>query len=78
MQQEPSVVVKKKKRPVVKEEDLQGARSRLGKNAEPRQMTYRVMAECEKAGMAAPSVFSGARTGKETVFTPPPSSSDSQ
>lgn len=38
--------VKKKKRPVVKEEDLKGARSKLGLKGEVKSKTYEVMAEC--------------------------------
>lgn len=38
--------VKKKKRPVVKEEDLKGARSKLGLKGEVKSKTYEVMVEC--------------------------------
>ncbi|KAM9075841.1 Musculoskeletal embryonic nuclear protein 1, partial [Eschrichtius robustus] len=61
----------KKKRPPVKEEDLKGARGKLTKNQEIKSKTYQVMRECEQAGSAAPSVFSLARTGTETVFEKP-------
>nr|XP_033719626.1 musculoskeletal embryonic nuclear protein 1 [Tursiops truncatus] len=61
----------KKKRPPVKEEDLKGARGKLTKNQEIKSKTYQVMQECEQAGSAAPSVFSLARTGTETVFEKP-------
>ncbi|XP_069045739.1 musculoskeletal embryonic nuclear protein 1-like isoform X1 [Lepisosteus oculatus] len=63
--------VKKKKRPAMKEEDLKGARSKLGLKGEVKSKTYEVMMECERAGKAAPSVFSGVRTGTETVFDKP-------
>uniref|UniRef100_A0A8C1GI55 Musculoskeletal embryonic nuclear protein 1 n=1 Tax=Cyprinus carpio TaxID=7962 RepID=A0A8C1GI55_CYPCA len=58
---------KKKKRPVVKEEDLKGARSKLGLKGEVKSKTYEVMVECERMGKVAPSVFSGVRSGSETV-----------
>uniref|UniRef100_A0A8C5J9D7 Musculoskeletal embryonic nuclear protein 1 n=6 Tax=Passeriformes TaxID=9126 RepID=A0A8C5J9D7_JUNHY len=61
----------KKKRPPVKEEDLKGARGNLAKNQEIKSKTYQVMRQCEQMGSAAPSVFSGARTGGETVFEKP-------
>ncbi|KPP66972.1 hypothetical protein Z043_114480 [Scleropages formosus] len=38
--------VKKKKRPVMKEEDLKGARSKLGLKGEVKSKTYEVMVEC--------------------------------
>ena len=38
--------VKKKKRPVMKEEDLKGARSKLGLRGEVKSKTYEVMVEC--------------------------------
>ncbi|XP_014196581.2 store-operated calcium entry regulator STIMATE isoform X2 [Haplochromis burtoni] len=63
--------VKKKKRPPMKEEDLKGARSKLGLKGEVKSKTYEVMVECERAGKVAPSVFSGVRTGKETVLDQP-------
>ncbi|XP_043934844.1 musculoskeletal embryonic nuclear protein 1 [Protopterus annectens] len=63
--------VKKKKRPVMKEEDLKGARNRLGPGKETKSKTYQVLKECEQAGTVAPSVFSGDRTGGETVFSKP-------
>nr|XP_033782119.1 musculoskeletal embryonic nuclear protein 1-like isoform X1 [Geotrypetes seraphini] len=61
----------KKKRPVMKEEDLKGARNKLSSNQEMRSKTYQVMKECEQSGTAAPSVFSRDRTGTETVFEKP-------
>ncbi|XP_036246918.1 musculoskeletal embryonic nuclear protein 1 [Molothrus aeneus] len=61
----------KKKRPPVKEEDLKGARGNLAKNQEIKSKTYQVMRQCEQMGSAAPSIFSGARTGGETVFEKP-------
>ncbi|KAM9443947.1 store-operated calcium entry regulator STIMATE isoform 3-T3 [Clarias gariepinus] len=60
--------VKKKKRPPVKEEDLKGARSKLGLKGEVKSKTYEVMVECERMGKTAPSVFSGLRTGTETAL----------
>ncbi|TRY65791.1 hypothetical protein DNTS_014259 [Danionella cerebrum] len=63
--------IKKKKRPVVKEEDLKGARSKLGLKGEVKSKTYEVMVECERMGKVAPSVFSGARSGNETVIEKP-------
>ncbi|MGH0189113.1 UNVERIFIED_CONTAM: hypothetical protein FKN15_033367, partial [Acipenser sinensis] len=38
--------VKKKKRPAVKEEDLKGARNKLGLKGEVKSKTYAVMQEC--------------------------------
>uniref|UniRef100_A0A3B3RP85 Musculoskeletal embryonic nuclear protein 1 n=1 Tax=Paramormyrops kingsleyae TaxID=1676925 RepID=A0A3B3RP85_9TELE len=69
--------VKKKKRPPVKEEDLKGARSKLGLKGEVKSKTYEVMVEC-RMGKVAPSVFSGVRSGTETALSggnqaPPPS-----
>uniref|UniRef100_A0A8C3F217 Musculoskeletal embryonic nuclear protein 1 n=1 Tax=Corvus moneduloides TaxID=1196302 RepID=A0A8C3F217_CORMO len=61
----------KKKRPPVKEEDLKGARGNLTKNQEIKSKTYQVMRQCEQMGCAAPSIFSRARTGGETVFEKP-------
>ncbi|XP_068013974.1 musculoskeletal embryonic nuclear protein 1 [Melanerpes formicivorus] len=61
----------KKKRPPVKEEDLKGARGNLSKNQEIKSKTYQVMKQCEQMGSAAPSIFSRARTGGETVFEKP-------
>ncbi|RVE73239.1 hypothetical protein OJAV_G00048780 [Oryzias javanicus] len=58
-----------KRRPEVKEEDLTDAKAKLGCNEPVRSKTFEVMEECEKAGKAAPSVFSGARSGAETVFS---------
>ncbi|XP_077430229.1 musculoskeletal embryonic nuclear protein 1b [Vanacampus margaritifer] len=64
--------VKKKKRPPMKEEDLKGARSKLGLKGEVKSKTYEVMAECERMGKVAPSVFSNVRTGTETSLAMPP------
>ncbi|KAF6732970.1 Musculoskeletal embryonic nuclear protein 1 [Oryzias melastigma] len=58
-----------KQRPEVKEEDLTNAKAKLGGNEPVRSKTLEVMEECEKMGKAAPSVFSGARSGAETVFS---------
>ncbi|XP_056380049.1 store-operated calcium entry regulator STIMATE isoform X1 [Hyla sarda] len=58
----------KKKRPKVKEEDLKGAKDKLGKQTPIKSKTYQVMKECEQAGCPAPSVFSQVRTGTETAF----------
>ncbi|TSV54874.1 Musculoskeletal embryonic nuclear protein 1 [Bagarius yarrelli] len=69
--------VKKKKRPPVKEEDLKGARSKLGLKGEVKSKTYEVMVECERMGKTAPSVFSGLRTGGETVLDKPKAPSGS-
>ncbi|XP_028302272.1 musculoskeletal embryonic nuclear protein 1b [Gouania willdenowi] len=63
--------VKRKKRPPMKEEDLKGARSKLGLKGEAKSKTYEVMAECERMGKVAPSVFSSVRTGGETVLDTP-------
>uniref|UniRef100_A0A3Q3IP14 Musculoskeletal embryonic nuclear protein 1 n=1 Tax=Monopterus albus TaxID=43700 RepID=A0A3Q3IP14_MONAL len=63
--------VKKKKRPPMKEEDLKGARSKLGLKGEVKSKTYEVMVECERMGKVAPSVFSGVRTGTETALDKP-------
>uniref|UniRef100_A0AAY4D1R6 Musculoskeletal embryonic nuclear protein 1 n=2 Tax=Denticeps clupeoides TaxID=299321 RepID=A0AAY4D1R6_9TELE len=63
--------VKKKKRPVMKEEDLKGARAKLGLKGEVKSKTYEVMVECERVGKAAPSVFSGLRSGGETALDKP-------
>lgn len=38
--------VKKKKRPPMKEEDIKGARSKLGLKGEVKSKTYEVMVEC--------------------------------
>ncbi|KAM9361559.1 musculoskeletal embryonic nuclear protein 1b [Symphorus nematophorus] len=63
--------VKKKKRPPMKEEDLKGARSKLGLKGEVKSKTYEVMVECERMGKVAPSVFSGVRSGTETALNKP-------
>ncbi|XP_018589697.1 musculoskeletal embryonic nuclear protein 1-like [Scleropages formosus] len=63
--------VKKKKRPVMKEEDLKGARSKLGLKGEVKSKTYEVMVECERMGKVAPSVFSNLRSGSETALSKP-------
>ncbi|XP_072928043.1 musculoskeletal embryonic nuclear protein 1-like [Hemitrygon akajei] len=67
MSQEPQIV--KKKRPPMKEEDIKGARNKLASKQAVKSKTYQVMRQCEQEGMVAPSVFSAARTGQETVFT---------
>ncbi|CAI9561428.1 unnamed protein product, partial [Staurois parvus] len=61
----------KKKRPAVKEEDLKGARNKLGHQTPIKSKTYQVMKECEQAGATAPSVFSQVRTGDETAIDKP-------
>ncbi|KAG8436266.1 hypothetical protein GDO86_007389 [Hymenochirus boettgeri] len=61
----------KKKKPVMKEEDLKGAKNKLCHQTPIRSKTYQVMADCEKSGGAAPSVFSQNKTGTETVFDKP-------
>ncbi|KAM5148714.1 musculoskeletal embryonic nuclear protein 1 [Mantella aurantiaca] len=61
----------KKKRPAVKEEDLKGAKNKLGHQTPIKSKTYQVMKECEQSGYAAPSVFSQVRTGGETAFDKP-------
>ncbi|KAM3878571.1 store-operated calcium entry regulator STIMATE [Diretmus argenteus] len=63
--------VKKKKRPAMKEEDLKGARSKLGLKGEVKSKTYEVMVECERTGKVAPSVFSAVRSGAETALEKP-------
>uniref|UniRef100_A0A3P9KPG8 Musculoskeletal embryonic nuclear protein 1 n=1 Tax=Oryzias latipes TaxID=8090 RepID=A0A3P9KPG8_ORYLA len=68
--------IKKKKRPLVKEEDLKGARSKLGLKGEVKSKTYEVMVECERMGKVAPSVFSSVRTGGETVLSKPADAKD--
>ncbi|KAM6980177.1 musculoskeletal embryonic nuclear protein 1b [Aplochiton taeniatus] len=72
---QPGEVKKKKKRPVMKEEDLKGARSKLGLKGEVKSKTYEVMVECERMGKVAPSVFGGLGTGKETSLQNPPAPS---
>ncbi|XP_055503858.1 musculoskeletal embryonic nuclear protein 1-like [Leucoraja erinacea] len=67
MSQEAQVV--KKKRPPMKEEDIKGARHKLSAKQPLKSKTYEVMRQCEREGAVAPSVFSAARTGQETVFT---------
>ncbi|XP_068108067.1 musculoskeletal embryonic nuclear protein 1-like isoform X1 [Hyperolius riggenbachi] len=68
-QAQPAPVVKK--RPKVKEEDLKGARNKLGHENPIKSKTYAVMKECEQAGCPAPSVFSQVKTGTETAFDKP-------
>lgn len=58
-------------RPEVREEDLLEAKDQLGQRKEVKSKTYEVMEECERAGKAAPSVFSKARSGAETAFNKP-------
>ncbi|XP_039654305.1 LOW QUALITY PROTEIN: musculoskeletal embryonic nuclear protein 1a [Perca fluviatilis] len=55
-------------RPEVSDEDLTETLNRLGKSGPAKSKTIEVMEECEKVGKAAPSVFSGARSGVETVL----------
>ncbi|MED6258708.1 musculoskeletal embryonic nuclear protein 1a [Girardinichthys multiradiatus] len=55
-------------RPVVREEDLTEAKTKLGGSGTVKSKTFEVMEECEKMGKAAPSVFSGVRSGAETAF----------
>uniref|UniRef100_A0A3B4DXZ7 Musculoskeletal embryonic nuclear protein 1 n=1 Tax=Pygocentrus nattereri TaxID=42514 RepID=A0A3B4DXZ7_PYGNA len=71
MQLRPSFIFIKKKRPPFKEEDLKGARSKLGLKGEVKSKTYEVMVECERMGKVAPSVFSGVRSGGETALEKP-------
>ncbi|NP_001313373.1 musculoskeletal embryonic nuclear protein 1a [Danio rerio] len=59
------------KRPEVKTEDLIGARDKLASGTEVKSKTFEVMQECERAGKAAPSVFSNVRSGSETAFNKP-------
>lgn len=47
--------VKKKKRPPMKEEDLKGARSKLGLKGEVKSKTYEVMVECGESVNILPS-----------------------
>ncbi|KAF3689795.1 Protein RFT1 -like protein [Channa argus] len=54
--------------PEVREEDLTEAKNKLGTSGPAKSQTYKVMEECEKIGKVAPSVFSGVRSGEETVF----------
>uniref|UniRef100_A0A6I8QLX6 Musculoskeletal embryonic nuclear protein 1 n=1 Tax=Xenopus tropicalis TaxID=8364 RepID=A0A6I8QLX6_XENTR len=61
----------KKKRPVMKEEDLKGAKHKLAHQVPIKSKTYQVMQECEQSGTTAPSVFSQNRTGGETAFDKP-------
>ncbi|XP_056607612.1 musculoskeletal embryonic nuclear protein 1a [Triplophysa dalaica] len=56
------------KRPEVNAEELIGARDKLASGTEMKSKTFEVMQECERAGKVAPSVFSKARSGSETVF----------
>uniref|UniRef100_UPI00398E3F37 musculoskeletal embryonic nuclear protein 1b n=1 Tax=Pristiophorus japonicus TaxID=55135 RepID=UPI00398E3F37 len=67
MSQKAQVV--KKKRPPMKEEDIKGARNKLGTKQKIQSKTYQVLQQCEQEGVVAPSVFSAVRTGDETVFT---------
>ncbi|XP_019942367.1 musculoskeletal embryonic nuclear protein 1a [Paralichthys olivaceus] len=55
-------------RPEVTEEDLTEAKDKLGSGGPAKSKTFEVMEECAKVGKAAPSVFSGVRSGAETVF----------
>ncbi|XP_067443558.1 musculoskeletal embryonic nuclear protein 1a [Thunnus thynnus] len=55
-------------RPEVREEDLADAKNKLGGSERVKSKTEEVMEECEKMGKVAPSVFSGVRSGGETVL----------
>lgn len=55
-------------RPEVRAEDLTDTRNRLGFGEPAKSKTFEVMEECEKMGKTAPSVFSRARSGEETVL----------
>ncbi|XP_042261796.1 musculoskeletal embryonic nuclear protein 1a [Thunnus maccoyii] len=55
-------------RPEVREEDLADAKNKLGASGRVKSKTEEVMEECEKMGKVAPSVFSGVRSGGETVL----------
>ncbi|XP_023279409.1 musculoskeletal embryonic nuclear protein 1-like [Seriola lalandi dorsalis] len=55
-------------RPEVREEDLTETKNKLGFGEPAKSKTIEVMEECEKMGKTAPSVFSGVRSGAETVF----------
>ncbi|XP_068568789.1 musculoskeletal embryonic nuclear protein 1a [Cebidichthys violaceus] len=54
--------------PEVKDEDLTEAKTKLGTSGPAKSKTFEVLEECEKIGKAAPSVFSGVRSGAETVL----------
>ncbi|XP_062300450.1 musculoskeletal embryonic nuclear protein 1a [Scomber scombrus] len=56
-------------RPEVREDDLADAKNKLGTSGQAKSKTIEVMEECEKMGKAAPSVFSGVRSGGETAFS---------
>uniref|UniRef100_A0A3Q1GGG8 Musculoskeletal embryonic nuclear protein 1 n=1 Tax=Acanthochromis polyacanthus TaxID=80966 RepID=A0A3Q1GGG8_9TELE len=56
-------------RPEVREEDVTETRNRLGFTGPAKSKTFEVMEECEKMGKTAPSVFSRARSGAETVLS---------
>ncbi|XP_061583602.1 musculoskeletal embryonic nuclear protein 1a [Cololabis saira] len=58
----------KVQRPEVREEDLTDAKTKLGGSGPLKSKTFEVMEECEKMGKAAPSVFSGAKSGGETAL----------
>lgn len=55
-------------RPEVREEDLVETKNKLGLSGPAKSKTFEVMEECEKMGKTAPSVFSKARSGAETVL----------
>ncbi|XP_062853980.1 musculoskeletal embryonic nuclear protein 1a isoform X2 [Trichomycterus rosablanca] len=61
----------KTKRPEVRDEDLVEAKDKLAFGTTVKSKTFEVMEECERAGKVAPSVFSKARSGGETVFNKP-------
>ncbi|XP_034388109.1 musculoskeletal embryonic nuclear protein 1a isoform X2 [Cyclopterus lumpus] len=55
-------------RPEVRDEDLSETKTKLGTSGPAKSKTLEVMEECERSGKAAPSVFSGVRSGAETVL----------
>ncbi|KAG5838343.1 hypothetical protein ANANG_G00222740 [Anguilla anguilla] len=69
---EPNEEELNKQRPVMNEDDLKGARDKLGMGGEVKSKTFEVMEECERVGKVAPSVFSGLRSGGETALNKPP------
>lgn len=55
-------------RPEMRAEDVTETRNRLGFSGPAKSKTIEVMEQCEKMGKTAPSVFSRARSGAETVL----------
>ncbi|XP_068170995.1 musculoskeletal embryonic nuclear protein 1a [Antennarius striatus] len=55
-------------RPEVRDEDLTATKNTLGLGGPAKSKTMQVMEDCEKSGAAAPSVFSGVKSGAETVL----------